>query len=225
MLGRALVVVPLLASTASADTRWSITFPPEWRDNTAEVNASPPVQGLIERIERAGAKMTITSRESATGEIALVAFTTRPGGSWADLREAEDGARRGANAGKPELAYRRSDGPRVAQIEQEVQYPEMVKHVRLLTGRTPSGEVRMANAECFGEASVCSPILASLRLDDRELADRPQQGTPAATARPRDARSSAERGGEIGAAIGGLVGGVLLVWLLIRVRRQRRVAP
>ncbi|CAN5922482.1 hypothetical protein BH11MYX3_BH11MYX3_08530 [soil metagenome] len=211
---RAVLICLVLGASASAGPRkWTLPLPPGWTDTTAEANRQPGIIALTKTLTDKGGRFETESFASPDGDAALLLGTLQIPDALATMSELdtfERSARERASQGGAEAYYHEERTAKTLGSTARITGKASANVTRRITGYVEGGGVLSLSVICYGEATVCDPLVASAVLDTASLVALDSVGA--------GGKSTAYR-------IGALVGSVLIVLVLVGAFWTRRRKP
>jgi hypothetical protein len=161
----------LLAGTARAGSaKWTLPATAGWTDITADALEEPQILALKKSITDNGGRFEGTSFADAGGTVAVVITIDVPSmpATMGDLNAFETAARSAGKTAGPELSYTKQVAPTHWSATQRIGGAEPIA-TRRFAGFLQSGGLRAVSINCYGDAAVCDPLLASATFSTEEL--------------------------------------------------------
>jgi hypothetical protein len=162
----------LLASTAQAgSTKWTLPLPPSWADFTDTAMKEPAFDAFRKQVTDQGGRFegAAFADANSTAYVVILTIEVDVPSELGALTAFEIAAREAGKTAGPEVAYAKEATPQYWSATQRIGGNQMPIATRRFEGFLRAGWLRAVSFNCYGDAAICDPVLASATVATSEL--------------------------------------------------------
>ena len=169
----------MLLSASAAAKPWTMPVPADWTDTTAQMKNTPAILAMKRQITGKGGTFSASTFSSPDGATLFVAtIEVAMPETLSGVLAYERGARDSSKQAGREASYREERTDTTLNATQRIAGLGVPIVVKRFIGMLESGGLRAVNVTCYGEPTICDPLIAAASVDTPAYAPLERLGEP-----------------------------------------------